>query len=190
MLGTNDVRSTGCTSDDMVKGCSQLVLLLRAGAKILFKTSPRFFLLAPPNIANSKAERCRKSMLIPAMKRAAYDTGARFVHPVALVRKEMWHDGIHFRPAAAKRIAKVVAGAIRARNIARPKAVATSIVSLKNRQRALTAARQMGKTEFLAMSRTEMRSWAYKYHIPFRGARKEHEMHEILSKVGANWKVF
>ena len=34
MLGTNDVRSTGCTFDDMVKGCSQLVLLRRAGAKI------------------------------------------------------------------------------------------------------------------------------------------------------------
>ena len=47
----------------------------------------------------------------------------------------------------------------------------------------------MGKEQFFAMSRDEVRSWAYKYRIPFRGARKEQEVREILAKIGVEWEV-
>ena len=47
----------------------------------------------------------------------------------------------------------------------------------------------MGKEQFFTMSRDEVRSWAYKYRIPFRGARKEQEVREILAKIGVEWEV-
>ena len=167
-------------------------MLLRAGARALYKTYPRVFLLAPPYIENLRAEKHCKSMLIRAMERVAYDTGAHVVPSVALAREEMWHDGIHLRPAGAKIIATAVSSAIRAPRaptiiLQRPRA--NSAVSSRSRQRALVAARQMGKEQFFTMSRDEVRSWAYKYRIPFRGARKEQEVREILAKIGVEWEV-
>ena len=112
MLGTNDIQSAGCTLAGMVQGYSRIVLMLRASAKAVFETSPRVFLLEPPSIANSKAEKRRKSLLIPAMEKVTRDTGAHFVPSVALAREEMWRDGIHLRPAGAKIIATAVSSAI------------------------------------------------------------------------------
>ena len=188
MLGTDDIQSAGCLFDqtefdEMVRGYSRIVMQLRACAKAVFKTSPRVFLLAPPSIANSKAEKRRTDLLIPAMEKVAHDTGAHFVPSVALAREDMWHDGIHLLPAGAKIIATAVSSAIRAPTAPtfipqRPQA--NSAVGSRSRQRALVAARQMGKRQFFAMSCGEVRSWAKKYHIPFTGATKEREALEIL----------
>ena len=115
MLGMNDVRSTDCTFAGMVNGYSRIVSLLCASAKALFKTSPRVFLLAPPSIASSKAEKRRKCVLIPAMEKVAHDTGAHFVPSVALASAEMGRDGIHLHSAGAKLIATAVSSAIRPR---------------------------------------------------------------------------
>ena len=115
MLGTNDIQSAGCTLDGMVQGYSRNVVHLRALAKAFFNLVPPVFLLAPPSIANSKVEKRRKSMLLPAMAKAVRAAGARFVPPVALAREEMWYDGIHLRPAGAKTIATAVSRAIRPR---------------------------------------------------------------------------
>ena len=106
MVGTDDLQSAGCTSDGMVQGYSRIVVQLRVSVKAVFKTCPRFFLLAPPSMANSKAEKRRKRMLY---QRWAYDTGAHLVPSVALARSEMLHDGMHWRPAGAKIIATAVA---------------------------------------------------------------------------------
>ena len=191
MLGTNDIQSAGCTLAGMVQGYSRIVLMLRASAKAVFETSPRVFLLAPPSIANSKAEKRRKCVLIPAMEKVAHDTGAHFVPSVALASAEMGRDGIHLHSAGAKLIATAVSSAIRPRAsrfmLKQPQA--RSVVSSRNQQRALAAARQMGKRSFFAMSRAELRLWAKTYCIPFSAARKEQEVLEILAKIGVKRKV-
>ena len=187
MLGTNDIQSADCTFAGMVKGYSQIVLLLRAGARVLFKSSPRVFLLAPPSIANSKAEKRRTDLLIPAMEKVAYDTGARFVPSVALAREEMWHDGIHLRPAGAKIIAKAERSAIQASRAPRfvlKEPQFKSAVTPVRREKALLAAREMGPQDFFAQSRGAMRIFAKKYHIPARTARKEEMAKDILAKIG------
>ena len=115
MLGTNDVQSKDCTEEGMVEGYSRIVKGLGGFANAVFQTSPRVFLLAPPNIVKSTCEKRRTDWLIPAMEKVARDTGARFVPPVALAREEMYHDGIHLCPAGAKIIATAVSSAIRPR---------------------------------------------------------------------------
>ena len=130
-------------------------------------------------------------MLIPAMKKVANDTGARFVPSVELTDEEMWHDGIHLRPAGAKKTAKAIRRALRPRAathiVKRPQA--SSKVSTRNQKRALDASVRMGKDKFFAMSRVELLSWVKKYCITTGVARKEEMAKRILAKIDSKWRV-
>ena len=48
----------------------------------------------------------------------------------------------------------------------------------------------MDKDKFFALSYVEMRSWASKYRITFRNARKEQVALETLAKIGVKWKGY
>ena len=130
-------------------------------------------------------------MLIPALEEVARATGARFVPSEALAREDMYDDGIHLRPAGAKKTAKAIRRALRPRApthiVKRPQA--SSKVSTRNQKRALDASVRMGKDKFFAMSRVELLSWAKKYCITTRFARNEEMAYRILAKIDSKWRV-
>ena len=211
-LGTNDVtKEGGVTQADIEAGLQRIVTLVYSGVQALFNRKPTVYLLPPPNIfageprrgsasgPRAKAdgpcpgERRRRRMMPAALQAVARRTNARLMDSVRLEKHMKHDDGVHLKDAGTSVIADMVYKHLTQRQrittvLKQVRCTRTSRMTPVRKRRAFDAARTMGKQAFFAMTRSDLRTWAATYVVPFSGGKlKVDEQRAILSKIESKW---
>ena len=210
-LGTNDVtKEGGVTQAAIEAGLQRIVTLVYSGVQALFNRTPTVYLLPPPNIfardsrrsasrgkadGPCPAELRRRCMIPAALQAVARTTKARLIDSVRLEKNMKRADGVHLRDAGTSVIADMVYQQLTQRKrittvLKKVRCTRASQMTPVRKRRAFDAARTMGKQAFFAMTRSDLRTWAAKYRVPFSGGHlKGDEQRAILSKIESKWLV-
>jgi hypothetical protein len=176
---------------------TRVIKLMQSSYSALNRKSVEVMVLPPFPLPRRPAyEERRTSQILPGMVKAVRACPGCYLGPQIDVGASKHKDGVHLTRAGCTIVANEVAKAIvahkklssRAQSRTGVKRKPKSTLSASAGTKASSAARRVGKSTFLAYSRSELRKFAKKYGIPLRGSTKDAEFASVLASIGVHWQ--